>query len=164
MSDVQRKNVLADLIIPVLAFGFTVYYLSTITQVPWIAQASAVTVACLLFASILAFVIRTAHRVRRGREVLSLNVSSPITPVTVKRVVLFLLSIAYVGLIDTFGFTLTTLVFVFLSVMLLSSHRNWRAAAGTAFACSVLGYFVFIYLFQTRFPRGWIENTLKGLL
>ena len=42
------KNVLPDLIIPVMALAFAIYYLTTITEVPWIAQASAVVVSGLL--------------------------------------------------------------------------------------------------------------------
>jgi len=41
----RPRNVLPDLIIPVLALAFTIYYLTTITEVPWIAQASAITVS-----------------------------------------------------------------------------------------------------------------------
>ena len=49
------RNVLPDLIIPALALAFAVYYLTTITEVPWIAQASAVVVSGLLLVAILAF-------------------------------------------------------------------------------------------------------------
>lgn len=47
-----------DCIIPALALVFTLYYLTTITEVPWISQASAFVVSGLLLLSILAFVIR----------------------------------------------------------------------------------------------------------
>ena len=40
----RPRNVLPDLVIPLLALAFTGYYLTTITEVPWIAQASAVVV------------------------------------------------------------------------------------------------------------------------
>ena len=48
--------------------------------------------------------------------------------------------------------------------VLLSSLANWRAALAVALSCSILGYVVFIYFFQTRFPRGPVEQYLKGLL
>ena len=64
------KNVLPELIIPAMALLFAIYYLTTITDVPWIAQASAVLVSSLLIVSILAFCVRIVFRVRAGREYL----------------------------------------------------------------------------------------------
>ena len=38
----EPRNILPDFIIPAMALAFTIYYLTTITEVPWISQASAV--------------------------------------------------------------------------------------------------------------------------
>lgn len=159
----RRKNVLPDLIIPFVALAFTVYYLTTITEVPWIAQASAITVSCLLFAAIAAYFIRTAYRIRHGSEVIALPGPPRDLVVSLRRAGLLVLTIAYVALIDSLGFTLTTSAFIFLGIVVLSSWSNWKAAALVSVACSVSGYVVFIYIFETRFPRGPIENALKGL-
>ena len=160
----QPRNVLPDLIIPVVALGFTAYYLTTITEVPWISQASAVTVSCLLLLAIVAYAVRTAWRIKNGRETIELPAMHGLTGVTVRRVVLLVFTIGYVAVIETLGFTITTAVFLFLGILLLSSPGNWRAAALVSVCCSVLGYVVFIYFFETRFPRGPVENALKGLL
>ena len=56
-SQKEIKNVLPDLIIPCLAFIFTLYYLSTITEAPWIAQASAILVGSLLILLILIVIL-----------------------------------------------------------------------------------------------------------
>jgi len=159
----RPKNVLPDLIIPFLALAFTGYYLTTITEVPWTSQASAVTVSCLLIATIVAYFIRTAYRIKRGSEVIALPGSSRNPDVSLRRAGLLALTIAYVALIDSLGFTLTTLVFIFLGIIVLSSWSNWKAAALVSVICSVSGYVVFIYFFQTRFPRGPVENALQGL-
>ncbi len=159
----RPKNVLPDLIIPFLALAFTGYYLTTITEVPWIAQASAVTVSCLLLAAITAYFIRTAYRIKRGSEVIALP-GPPRNPgMSLRRAGLFALTVAYVALIDSLGFTLTTSAFIFLGIIVLSSWSNWKTAAIVSLTCSVSGYVVFIYFFETRFPRGPIENALKGL-
>jgi hypothetical protein len=159
----RPRNVLPDLVIPLLALAFTAYYLTTITEVPWIAQASAIIVSCLLVAAIAAYFVRTAYRIKRGSEVIALPGPPRALDVSIRRAGLIALTIAYVALIDSLGFTLTISAFIFLGIVLLSSWSNWKAAALVAVACSVTGYVVFIYFFETRFPRGPVENALKGL-
>lgn len=159
----KPRNVLPDLIIPALALAFTGYYLSTITEVPWISQASAMTVSALLVASILAYLVRTAWRLRAGAEVLRLQGLGGSRLVLIRRVLLLVLTVAYVLLIEDLGFTLTTAAFVFLGILLLSSLSNWPRALAVSLGCSIFGYVVFIHFFKTRFPAGPIENLVKGL-
>ena len=142
---------------------FTIYYLTTITEVPWIAQASAITVSGLLLLSIGAFAIRTATRINKGREYISWKSLNIDGVYMLRRAILLAMTIAYVWFLDVLGFTLTTTVFFFCGIILLSSIANWRNALLVALSCSTLGYVVFIYFFKTRFPRGIIENFLKGL-
>ena len=164
----RPRNILPDCIIPALALIFTLYYLTTITEVPWISQASAFVVSGLLLLSILAFIIRSAWRIRQHRETLRIEGSFRLLlgemPLYVKRLVLLILAIAYVWFIDDLGFTLTTFIFVFSAIILLSSPANWKNALKVSLSCSIIGYIVFIYLFKTRFPFGFIEEWLKGVL
>lgn len=162
------KNVLADLVIPTIALLFTVYYLSTITEVPWISQASALTVSCLLVMAVVAFAIRTVLRIRRGEETIRLpgafTALFGTRSIAIKRLALFALTVGYVLFIESLGFVLSTFVFVALGIVVLSSLANIRRAALVALTCSSIGYIVFIYFFNTRFPKGPIEHFLKGLL
>ena len=164
----KPRNILPDCIIPALAFAFTVYYLTTITEVPWISQASAMVVSGLLLLSIMAFVIRSVWRIRHHQETIHIQGAFRELlghmPVSLKRIALLVLAIAYVWFIDSLGFTLTTFIFVFAAILLLSSLANWKNALIVSLSCSVIGYIVFIYLFKTRFPAGLIENWLKGVL
>jgi len=157
-----------DCIIPIIALIFTIYYLTTITDVPWISQASAMVVSGLLLLSILAFVLRSFWRIQRGEETIRLQgVLQLLTgdrDIRLKRLALLILAIGYVGFIENLGFTLSTLVFVFAGIVVLSSWSNWKKALIISLSCSFLGYVIFIYLFKTRFPSGLIENLLKGLL
>ncbi len=163
-STPKPRNVLPDLVIPLLALAFTGYYLTTITEVPWISQASAITVSCLLVLAIAAYFIRTAYRIKKRHEVIAFPGPSRVRAVTIKRIALLALTIAYVALIESLGFTLTTTAFVFLGIVLLSSPANWKTAVLVSVCCSVTGYIVFIYFFATRFPKGPVENMLNGLL
>ena len=157
------RNVLPDLVIPVLALGFAGYYLTTITEVPWISQVSAVVVSFLLVAAILAYFIRTAYRIKNGSETIAFPRQHLSRGITIRRIGLLALTVGYVALIETLGFTLTTTMFIFLGIVLLSSWANWKTAALIAVCCSISGYVVFIYFFQTRFPSGPVENALQGL-
>ncbi|MEM9030028.1 MAG: tripartite tricarboxylate transporter TctB family protein [Pseudomonadota bacterium] len=154
------RNVLPDLIIPVMALAFAIYYLTTITEVPWIAQASAVLVSGLLLLAILAFAVRTIIRLRLGTEMISFGAIDFDYRNNMKRVGLLVLTVAYVWFIEDLGFTISTVVFLFLAIVLLSSPWNWKNAALVSISCSLIGYFIFIFVFETRFPKGPVENFL----
>jgi hypothetical protein len=164
----EARNILPDCIIPALALGFTIYYLTTITEVPWISQASAIVVSGLLSMAIVAFIIRSVWRIHRHRETLrlqgSLQAMLGYVPTSSRRIGLLALAVAYVWFIESLGFTLTTLIFVFAAIVLLSSFANWRKASVIAISSSVIGYIVFLYFFKTRFPTGPIEDWLKSVL
>lgn len=162
----EPRNILADCIIPAMALCFTVYYLTTITEVPWISQASAIVVSTLLLLSVTAYAIRSVSRIRRGQETIRLPFDSlsQDAVINIRRFILLMLTVGYVWIIDRWGFTITTFSFLFLSIVLLSSVANWKRAFLVALSCSTIGYVMFIYLFKTRFPRGPVENWLKAIL
>lgn len=164
----KPRNILPDLIIPGLALGFTVYYLTTITEVPWISQASAIVVSSFLLLSIFAYIVRCIYRVREGREVIQLDQLSYtlLGPrhTLIRRLGLLALAIGYVWFIDYLGFTLTTFLFLFGAISLLSTLANWKKALIISLASSAVGYVVFLYFFKTRFPMGAIENWLEEIL
>ena len=169
-------NVLPELVIPVLALLFTVYYLTTITEVPWIAQASAMLVSVLLLLSIIAFAVRTGYRIRSGREYIGLaDYLKEVRGqgvVNLKRAVLFILTVLYVVLMPWLGFSLATFILIFFGILVLShgqslfsvSPADTLRAFATALICTTVGYIAFIHLFKTRFPFGPVENLIKAWL
>lgn len=171
----QPKNVLPELIIPALALVFAIYYLTTITEVPWIAQASALLVSVLLMLSIIAFAIRTTYRIRAGREYIGLSDALQSMrvdgAVNARRVALFALTVLYVLLLPLLGFSLATFALIFCGILILSGETLMAislSALGRAFlvalACTTIGYIAFIHIFKTRFPFGPVENLIKGWL
>lgn len=164
----KPRNILPDLIIPVLALGFTGYYLTTITEVPWISQASAIVVSSMLTLSILAYIVRTVYRLKQGRETIhlggTLHTLLGYQDTMIRRLGLLALTVGYVGFINYLGFTLTTFLFLFAAISLLSTLANWKRALIISVTSSVIGYVVFVYFFKTRFPMGPIENWLEGIL
>ncbi len=176
LPDSAPRNVLPELIIPALALVFAIYYLTTITEVPWIAQASAMLVSFLLLLSIIAFAIRTIYRIRTGSEYLGLSDSFTALRVNgvanVKRAVLFALTVLYILLLPLLGFSLATFLLIFIGIIILSHKQSLFSvsiaevlrAFFIALVCTVVGYVAFIHLFKTRFPFGPVENLIKGWL
>ena len=97
-------------------------------------------------------------RIRSGSEAIRLSGIHIDHQVALKRVGLLVLAVGYVWFIEDLGFTISTVAFLFLAIVLLSSLANWRNAALVAIACALIGYFVFIFIFETRFPRGPVET------
>lgn len=164
------KNVLPELIIPAIAFAFAIYYLTTITEVPWIAQASAMLVSALLVLSIIAFAIRTTYRIRAGREYLGITDAlgglRANSQVNIKRAILFTLTVLYVLSMPRLGFSLATFLLIFFGIIVLSDRKiaSFFRAFFVAFICTAVGYVSFIHIFKTRFPFGPVENLIKGWL
>lgn len=84
-------------------------------------------------------------------------------PTSARRIALLVLVIAYVWVIESLGFTLTTFIFVFAAIVLLSSLANWKKALIISLSCSIIGYIVFIYFFKTRFPSVRSRTGLREL-
>lgn len=159
----ERKPMGGELIIPVVAFLFTLYYFWTIIDVPWIAQVSALFVGTILIVLLIVFFVRTVLQVRRGEADLSLH--TMIEPVWFlpKRLGLLGLTIGYVLVIRWFGFTLTTFVFLLLAMLLLNNGRRFGLILAISTFCSIGGYLLFVVAFKTRFPAGPFEILMKGL-
>ncbi len=159
----EPRSIGGELIIPVAALAFTVYYITTIIDVPWTAQVSALFVGGILILLLLIFFIRTA--VSLGRGEVSLRVGEIVEPVLFvpRRIVLLALTIGYVLLIQWAGFTITTFVFLFLAMLLLNEGRKKGLILILSAVFAIGGWLLFIVAFETRFPAGPFEQFMKGL-
>ncbi len=159
----EKKAIGGDLIIPVVALAFTVYYFITIIDVPWTAQVSAFFVGSILILLLLIFFIRTALSLGRGE--VSLRVGEILEPVMLvpRRIALFALTIGYVLLIQWAGFTITTFVFLFLAMLVLNEGRKKGLILILSAVFAIGGWLLFIVAFETRFPAGPFEQFMKGL-
>jgi len=153
-----------DLVIPVLAFGFTLYYFSTIWDSPWTAQVNAVLVGSILFVCLAALAVRIARDRISGR--IDFGFAELIAPVGLlgKRAAFAALTLAYLLGLEYAGFTLSTFGFLGASFLLLRGVRRWHIDLGLAAAMALIGYAVFILAFETRFPRGPFEMLMRAVL
>ena len=160
----RPRSIGGELIIPMLGLAFTAYYASTIIDSPWTAQVNAVIVGSALVLAILALFLRLGLEARRHGVRLSFDgLLSPLALLP-KRAAFAALTLAYLILIEWGGFTLTTFAFLALSMLLLGGRRRLKASLAAAAVMALIGYLVFIVLFETRLPKGPFEQLFAAVL
>lgn len=154
----------SELLIPVLAVAFTLYFFSTIWNSPWTAKVSAFLVGGILLTVCAIFFLRFAIMYKKGRALLSFGYLFSRDDISSGRLGLIITTVAYCSLIDRLGFTLTTFLFLATSMLILGRFRRPALITVSSAIISLCGWAVFIWAFDTRFPRGWFETTMKAVL
>lgn len=162
--DQPPRNAGGELVIPVAAFAFTVYYFATIWHSPWTAQVNAVLVGALLFICLAVLAVRIARQRLSGA--INFSFADLVSPpeLLAKRLAFAALVLGYIIAIDYGGFTLTTFVFLAAAIMLLHGTGHWLRDTCLAAAMALIGYAVFVIAFETRFPEGPFEHLVKMVL
>ena len=160
----EKNSIGADLVIPVAALAFTLYYFSTIIDSPWTAQVSAFFIGAVLIALVIIFLVKTIVSMKRGEA--DLGMESLLAPraYVPKRLVLLGLTLGFIIFVEWGGFTLTTFAFMALAMLLLSEGRNMRLIVALSAALALGGYLLFILAFDTRFPEGPFELLMQRVL
>lgn len=162
---VERPRQLGgELIIPGMAIAFTLYYFSTIWNSPWTAQVSAFTVGGVLLIVCAIFVVRCVVWLRRGQGELGFGNIVGIDDLRTGRIWLFGATLGFCLLIEPLGFTLAAFIFLSVSMLILARGRRPVFIVALSAGISLLGWAVFIAVFDTRFPRGWFEVTMKSVM
>ncbi|MBT3361541.1 MAG: tripartite tricarboxylate transporter TctB family protein [Rhodospirillales bacterium] len=160
----EKKHVGGELLIPVAGIIFTIYYFSTILDSPWTAQVSAFFIGSVLTLLVTIFLIKTFVEVRNGKVDLQLGPLIAPNAMIPKRVALLALTIGYIVVVEYAGFTITTFLFMALSMMLLTGARNKRFILSLSAVIAIGGWALFILAFNTRFPKGPFELLMEGLM
>ncbi len=164
-SDEDKKRSLGgELVIPVAAIVFTLYYFTTIVNSVWTAQVSAFFVGAVLIALSAAFVVRCAVAVQRGQADLGLGGLFSRADLSSGRLALLVVTLGYILVIEWAGFTITTFVFLFAGMLALNRGRGPGLIAALSAIMALSGYLLFILAFDTRFPRGPFETFMKAML
>lgn len=163
-GNAERKPIGGELVIPVVAFIFTLYYFWTIVDVPWSAQVSAFFVGTILIGLICAFVFKCVGRIRSGEASLQIGPLFAPKSYVLKRLALLGLTLGFIFFVQYLGFTITVFLFLSGSMLLLSNGRKKVFIISLSAILSLAGWALFIWAFNTRFPAGPFENMMKGLL
>ncbi len=152
-----------ELIVPILALAFTLYYISSVIDSPWSAQLNAFLVGSVLIVLVLAFIAYAAREVLSGRATLgATNLLAPYD-ILPKRIGFIALTLAYLVVMQWLGLTLTTFLFMAASMLLLGGGRRPLVCLAAAAVMAATALVVFIMLFQKRFPEGPVEYLVQAL-
>jgi hypothetical protein len=158
-----RQPVGADLIIPVGASLYAVYYMWSVWDFPAEAQRSGTFLAgLLLFFCGLYFLRVTTSALRAGAR-LDFSVILGPDEGRSRRLAFFVLILAYLVVVRWGGFTLTTFLFLF-SASLVAGLRPWAKALLFAGTSAIAGWLFFIVMLGTRFPRGPFERLVTEVV
>jgi len=160
----RRRQLGGELVIPVMAIAFTMYYFSTIWNSPWTAQVSAFFVGSILIVVSALFIVRCVIWLRKGEASLGMGNLFSMDDWYSGRIGLLASTLGFVMFIEQLGFTLTTLLFMWLSMAILGKGKHLPLITLVAALVALIGWAVFIWAFDTRFPRGWFETTMKAVL
>lgn len=164
-TDTKKENIKPkgdELILPILALVFAIYYLYTIKDLVWEAQINGLLIGSILILLVLAFFFRTGLEVIRHQASLKTGDLFRWNKYQAARIGLFGLAVVYVLAIPYAGFTLTTFVFL-VTAMLVLGVRSPVKLITISLILSLTGYYLFIVLLDTRFPPGPVEHLFKQL-
>jgi hypothetical protein len=159
-----KPNIAGELIIPVLGVLFTIYYIVTVLDSPWTAQVNAYMVGSVLLAVSVVFFGLKFRDLIRGDVVLHVPMARGLTAIKSAQTGFILIALGYLVIMDMLGFTLATAVFFWVAMMLLDGGRRPVMKIGLSAAMALIGYLVFILMFETRLPKGPVEAILAGLV
>ena len=151
-----RKRVGSDLIIPVAGIAYAVYYVYSVWDFPPEAQRSGFFLAGLLVVLCLIFFLRIGILAVRGQVEVEFDALLGPPEGRLRRLGFVALIGAYLLVVQTLGFTLTTFSFLFIG-SLLAGLESIRRAAIFAATAALAGWLFFIVLLGTRFPLGPFE-------
>lgn len=162
----EKRSLGGDLIIPVAAIVFTLYYFYSIIHTPWTAQVSAFFNGSILLFLCVVFLAGVMMKWLRGAATLRFDTLLDPIEVAPKRAALFVLTVAYIVCIDWAGFTITTFLFLALGMLLLSGwdRGNKVFIVILSAVLAIGGYLLFVVAFERHFPKGPFEHAFEAMM
>lgn len=161
--DKVRPALGADLIIPLLAAVFTIYFLVSTAHLTWEARANGVLIGTLLLTLVMIQIVRIGIRLASGNATLGLGEFASWTPTQKRRLALLATLIVFVVLVPWLGTTLS-LILVMAASLWVMGVREPRTLIVVPLLTAGAVYLVFIVLLQSRLPRGIVEQLISWAL
>jgi Tripartite tricarboxylate transporter TctB family len=156
----EKASLGADLVIPLLALGFAIYFFWSIADLAWEAKANGVVIGAALIALLVVQVARIVWAVAQGRADLRTGPLWEPRDVLLKRLGMVAVTVAFILLLQVLGLTLA--LFSAMAVALwIMGVRKPSLLLGIAFGVAAAAYLLFIALLDAGFPHGPIEKLLS---
>lgn len=156
-DDRPKKPVGADLIIPVAASLYALYYVASVWDFPPEAQRSGIFLAAMLLLFSGLFFVRVGLMAVRGQARWDFSAVLGPTERRLHRAGFLGLIFVYLFVVEWGGFTLTTFAFLFAGSWLAGLRPAGKAALFAAVA-ALGGWLFFVVVLGTRFPVGPFER------
>src|SRR3546814_236934 len=157
-----RKGIGADLILPLMATAYAVYYVYTVADFPWEAQMSGTFIAIAIWLLVGVMLVSTGLKLHRGEVTLRATGLSKPQSKLLLRTAFISLTALNILLMPWLGFTLAVMLFL-LSGMWLLGVRAVKPLVIIPLAAGSVGYLLFIAALDTRLPYGPVEILLQWL-
>lgn len=160
----EKRALGADLIIPVAAAAFAVYYLSTIWGLPWEATAAGFGITAAM--AILLVVLGVRFTLEWLSGTAAMRMGGLVYPLDSlgRRVGLLLLALGFIYMMRFLGFTISLFIFLVIAISFLSNLTQVKKGILIAACVSLGGYLLFIQFIGARFPHGPFERFVGSLL
>jgi hypothetical protein len=158
----QKAPLGADLVIPVLALGFASYFFWSIADLVWEAKANGVVIGSLLVGLVALQMARIAIRVAKGQGDLRTDPLWQPREVLFKRIGMVAVTVAFIGLLQLLGLTLSLLV-AMAAALALMGVRKISTVLAISLSVAAAAYVLFIAVLDSAFPHGPIEQLLARL-
>jgi hypothetical protein len=158
---VKEKTPLgADLVIPLLALGFAIYFFWSIADLAWEAKANGVVIGSVLIALVVLQLSWIGIQLGKGRGDLRTDPLWQPGDVLWKRLGMVAVTVAFILLLQVLGLTLS--LFASMAVALwLMGVRRLPVILGISFGVAAAAYVLFIAVLDAGFPHGVIEKLLS---
>ena len=147
----------ADLVIPLLALGFAIYFFWSITDLAWEAKANGVVIGVALVVLVVVQIARIAAAVAQGRGDLRTDPLWQPGDVLLKRLGMVAVTVAFILLLQVLGLTLSLFLAMAVALWLMGVRRP-SLVLGIAFGVAAAAYLLFIAVLDAGFPHGLIEK------
>jgi hypothetical protein len=158
-----RRALGADVVIPALALGFTLYFLYSVSGLEWEAKANGVIVGTMLLVLVGAQFVRVGLAMARGRG--RLDFSALFTPreALPKRVGMLAITIAFVACVPWAGLGLGLFV-ALAAAFVVMGVRGAKHVLVVSLLVAAASSLLFTVALDSSLPRGPVEDVLFRLL
>src|SRR4051812_43067180 len=158
----KRLALGAELVLPVIAFAFAIYFLVSTADLQWEAKANGVIIGGLLVGLLALQFVRSAVAYLRGRADLSFGALLQPRDVFYKRLGMMAITIALVATVPWLGVGLG-LFFSLAAALLVMGVRGVLHALLVAFLVALTCSVLFTVVLDSGLPRGPVEHLLLSV-
>jgi hypothetical protein len=160
MESQPRPATGADLVIPLLAGGFTIYFLYSVSGLEWEAKANGVIIGTILLVLVAAQVVRSILALVRGRATAGFGPLLSPPDAIPKRLGMLAITIVFVASLPWLGLAIG--LFAALAAgLLVMGVRGWKRVLGVAFAVALAATLLFTVALDAGLPKGPVEKLLS---